>query len=157
MNKSIELKQINITDANQLNSLLDLIHDEHFNVEDIIYNKIDNSLTIPYRRIFHNGIRKTLLNLLIYTIKETDVIRSKLLIKNATKYEIHDPENICSYSFNDIIYKNGKLEFNCEPNLTIFIDTTKLEIESKDIEIKGKSRISYFLFFIEGNTGKIYE
>jgi len=157
MNKSIEMKNIKITDLNQFNSLLDLIHDEYFDVDDIIYNKDENLLTIPYRRIYHNGKRKNILDLLIYRREEVDIIRSKLVIKNVTKFTIYDTAEIGTYTFNKTIYKDGNLEIICEPNLSIIMEITEIDIDSNDIEIKGKSRIGTFLFVCDSSTGKIYE
>jgi len=37
------------------------------------------------------------------------------------------------------------------------MEITKIDIDSNDIEIKGKSRIGTFLFVCDSSTGKIYE
>jgi hypothetical protein len=34
---------------------------------------------------------------------------------------------------------------------------SKLLIESQDLEIRGKARISFFLLFFENATGRVYD
>jgi len=88
------LKNIKITSEKQIEEIADTIHDEYFELKDIFYNKEENTVTIPYRRIFHEGQRKTIPNYLIYKIHEVDVIRSILIIKNISNFSVHDESKI---------------------------------------------------------------
>jgi hypothetical protein len=149
------LKSIKITSEKQIEEIVDLIHDEYFELKDSFYNKEERTVIIPYRRIFHEGQRKTIRNYLIYRVEEVDAIRSILTIKNVLKYNFIDKEKIGDYSFNEIKVSNNRMDIICDPNLEMNLEISNIDIESKDIELKGKVRISYFLFFIEGSSSKI--
>lgn len=43
---------------------------------------------------------------------------------------------------------------HCEPNLRIKIDVSELQIESEDIELAGKAKISYLFGIIETDKAK---
>ena len=156
MNTIIELEKIKINNINQIDQILDIIHDEYFNSKDIDYSKNDKVLTIPFRRIFHQGPRKTIKNYLIYKVQEVDVIRSILTIKNVSNFNVIDKEKIGDYSFNEIKVSNNRMDIICEPNFEMILEMTNIDVESVDIELKGKARISYFLFFMESNSLKSY-
>jgi hypothetical protein len=152
MNNTIKFENIITSTMENLKNINRIIHDEYFELRDIIYNKNDKSVTIPYRRIFHEGPRKSIFNLLIFKLQEVDVIRSLLTIRNVTKFITKDIARIGTYSFNNIIVKDGKLTITCNEPLEISMDISKIDIYSKDINIVGKARISCFLFFIESNS-----
>jgi hypothetical protein len=38
----------------------------------------------------------------------------------------------------------------------MILEMSNIDVESVDIELKGKARISYFLFFMESNSLKSY-
>ena len=110
-------------------------------------------MVLPYRRKFHEGPKKTIRNWIIYTLKETDVIRSELRIHNVNACNINDDAQIGRYTFNIVEYDeyNSQVLIHSEPNLKIKIDVSELQIESEDIELAGRARISYLLGIIESD------
>lgn len=149
--KAMKLKSLKITSLEQINDLNDLIHDEWFDVEQFHYDSENKKVILPYRRKFHDGPEKIIRSRLIYTLKEKDVISSQIQIHNVTKFEIEDQAQLGRYTFNVAEYDppKSKIVFHCEPNLKIQIDVSELHVESEDIEVIGRAKISYLFGIIE--------
>lgn len=145
-----------IAETNQFNELIELVHDEYFELADVKYTAEQNMVQIPYRRIFHEGPLRLIRNLFILKTYEVDVIRSVLTIRNVKKLDIQDTAQIGTYSFNTIFYKDNDLYFRCEPGLELKMMVSQIAIESRDVEIKGKSRVTHGLFW-SSDTGRIYD
>ena len=79
-----------VTNADHLESLLDLIHDEYFDLDEVSFSKDEGVVSIPYRRMFHGHPGRMVRNWLICRTYEVDVIRSMLTIRNVTKYTFID-------------------------------------------------------------------
>lgn len=47
--------------------------------------------------------------------------------------------------------------FVCEPNLELRIRVSEVLIECDDLEARGKSRISYLFWLIQGDSGRVYD
>ena len=151
--ESIKLKRLKVETPEHFNDLNDLIHDEWFDVDQIKFDQKNKKVILPYRRKFHAGPAKTIRNMLIYTIKEKDVIRSELRIHNVIDYKISDPEQLGRYTFNVAEYdsSDSKLVIYGVPNLKIHFIVSDLLIKSEDIKISGKTKISYLFGIIEGD------
>ena len=145
-----------ITKAGQLDKLIGLIHDEYFELDDISYQNNDKVLQIPYRRIFHDGPRRLIRNLLLWKTFEVDVIRSVITVKNVDDYIFKDSAKIGRYSFNAVSYEKDYLQFDCEPDLKLRMKVSGIEIESRDVEVKGKSKYTEGLFW-SCETGRVYD
>ncbi len=95
-------------------------------------------------------------NWLLFRTFEVDVIRSILTIHNVEDYTYKDSAMIGTFTFNKISYKDNALLIECCQSLELRMAISDIEIESCDVEIKGKSRISCFLL-VEISTGKVYK
>ena len=151
--KIIQFKTLEVKSTDQINDLNHLIHDEWFDIDHIQIDSKNNIVTLPYRRKFHEGPKKTIRNWIIYTLKETDVIRSELRIHNVKHCNIGGDTKIGRYTFNIAEYDeiNSRVLIHCEPNLKIKVDVTELLIGGEDIELAGKARISYLFGIIESD------
>jgi hypothetical protein len=156
---TLELTSLHITDQHQIEQLLDFIHDENFDLNEIQYRPEEHTVEIPFRRVFHRGPRKRIRNWFFYTIYEVDVIRSSLLINKVEEYKVHDRERIGIYSFDTVKYDQGHqlLIFYGEPNLEITLRVTELKIVFQDVAVKGKASLSYTFGLIEGGPSKVYD
>ena len=152
----IQKEPVVVTSANALDSVIDLIHDEYFELDDVSFSKDQGVVTIPYRRIFHGNPGRLIRNWLICRTYELDVIRSILTVRNVREYEVDDRSHIGAYSFNTMSYDNRSLLIKCCEDCGLRMVTHKLEIESRDVEVKGKSRVTQG-FLWESNTGHVYE
>lgn len=154
--KVIKLKTLKVKSPDQINDLNHLIHDEWFDIEHIQIDTENKKVILPYRRKFHSGPRKTVRNWLIYTLKEMDVIKSELRIHNVNDCKVKDDAKIGRYTFNIAEYDVIKsiVLIHCEPDLRIKIDVSDLQIESEDIELAGKAKISYLFGIIETDKAK---
>jgi len=142
--------------AEDLECLVDLIHDEYFDLDDVSFSEGDGTVTIPYRRVFHGHPGRLIRKWLLWRTHEVDVIRSVLTIRNVQHYEPDDRSCIGTYSFNTVSYESGTLLIACDPNLDLRVVVPKIIIESRDLEIRGRARITHGLFW-EANTSKAYE
>jgi len=147
---------LRVTESGDLKSVEDLIHDEHLELERVLYTKSQGRVTIPYWRMFHGKRGRLIKNWLIYRLYEVDVIKSILSISNVQDFQVDDRSRIGTYSFNSISFNNGALIITCGEDCALNIDVTELDIESRDIEVRGKARVSHFLF-LNSYTDRIYE
>jgi hypothetical protein len=154
---NLEKEPFVLTDVDDMDSLLCLIHDEHFELADLKYSKEDGLVTIPYRRIFHGRSRRLIRNWFIWKTYEIDVIRAALTIKNVKSLEIDDRSKIGTYSFNTMSYEDEVLRIICCEDCEIRIAASQLEIESREIEVRGKAQVSFFFFLCECSSGKVWE
>jgi hypothetical protein len=153
------MQKLCVSDASQLDSINGLIHDEHFDLNDIKYDKEKHYIEIPFRRIFHyHSPPHIIKRRLIYKIGEVDVLRCILRIDNVQKYEAIDKSQIGTYSFNVVQYNPDSkvMKFECNENCDLNITISDIAIEYNEIEYRGKARITYGWFW-ENNDSKVYE
>ncbi len=151
----IQAEPLVVTTVKDLDSLVGLIHDEYFSLDDVTFSADQGVVTIPYRRIFHGHSGRMIRNWLIARTYEVDVIRSRLIIRNVEDYSVEDRAHIGTYSFNTVSHSDGVLLFRCNEDLDLRIVVPKLEIESRDLEVRGKARINYG-FLWDSTTGIVY-
>jgi hypothetical protein len=156
--KRFELISLKVQGIWDPSDLIGLIHDEFFTLENVHYLSEKDILVIPYRRILHNGPRKTIRWTLLSKDEEVNVVRSELRIHHVESYEVYDPDRIGIYAFNyvDFDEEGSILTVETTTNLKIRIKVSDILIESEDLEIKGKSVIKS-LGPIEQLDSKVYE
>jgi len=147
-----------IKTPDEFNHLLDYIHDEFFEVEDIKYDETKKILEIPYRRIFHNGPSRVIRNWIIFKTIEVDVLRCLLKIRNVERYEITDKAHIGAYSFNDLKYdkESKQLIFECCEPCEIRVKISAINIEYEELEYRSKAKITQG-FPWDSNNSRIYD
>ena len=152
----INKEPVVVKSVDALDSVIGMIHDEHFELDEVSFSEEQGVVTIPYRRMLYGNSGRLIRNWLICRTYELDVIRSILTIRNVQEYEVDDRPHIGTYSFNTISYDNGSLLIRCCEDCDLRMVASKLEIESRDLEVKGKSRVTCGLFW-ESSTGHVYE
>ena len=145
-----------ITTEEDFPRLLDLIHDEYFDLDAVRFDRAVNLVRIPYRRIFHGDLGCLIRNGLLFKTYEVDVIRSELSVRNVEEYAVRDRSHIGTYSFNTVTFADGVVSIQCNEDLDLRLVVPRLEIQSRDLHVKGKTRITRG-FFWSSNTGKVYE
>lgn len=155
----IEFKSLTVTNPRQLDELLCMIHDEFFELDEVRFHREQGVLDISYRRVFHDGPARTVRQWVIYTVKEKDVIRSRFRIHNVEEFTVQDKARINTYSFNTLEYNPDISEITvwCDPELRLRVRVSEFKIESQDLEVNGKSRISYLFFVVESYSGRVYD
>ena len=149
-------RPLRITLPDQLEELSSLIHDEHFDLNDVTFRNDQKVVEIPYRRIFHDGPCRTIRNWFIFKTIEVDVIRALLTIRNVEEYTFKDSARIGTFSFNTVSYDARVLVFECCEPLELRMVVSRLDIESRDIGVRGKTKITHGLFW-SADSGKVYE
>lgn len=145
-----------VTKWEDISQILDVIHDEYFDLDAIKFDHSDRVLEIPYRRIFHDCPGKLIRNWLVFKTYEVDVIHSKLTIRNVEEYSANDRSHIGTYSFNRLSYTDGTLLIESNEDLDLRMVVPSINIESRDLEIRGKARIREGLFW-DSSESKFYE
>ena len=156
IDKFIKKEPLIVTSAEHLGEVIGLIHDEYFDLKDIKYIKDQQLVEIPYRRMFHEGPCRVIREYFGIKRIELELIRSLLIIKNVKDYYYEDRARIGTYSFNTIEYKNNKLRIICCEDLELDMEVSGIEIESHDLEVKGKTRLTKGWFW-ESYTGEVYK
>lgn len=146
---------LRVTDLRQFPRLLNLIHDEYFDVADIAFDQSAGVLTIPYRRVFHGGPEKFLRRRFLTSIYELDVIRSELTLRHVESFTVDDHARTGEGFFNTVTFRDGVLVFTCG-GLNLTAKVKAVEIESRDIEVRGKARIGRGLFW-ESSDSRVYD
>jgi len=152
----IQTEPLVVTNVEGLDFLVGLIHDEYFCLDDVTFSPDHGVVTIPYRRIFHSHPGRMIRNWLIARTYEVDVIRSQLTIRNVKDYSVEDKSHIGTYSFNTVSHSDSMLMFRCNEDLDLRMVVPKLEIESRDLEVRGKARINHG-FLWSSTTSRVYE
>lgn len=147
---------LDIVSSDELETLEGLIHDEYFDLDKVNYFKEKNILEIPYRRIFHGGPSRTLKSGIITRVVEVDVVRAILIIHHVNEYIVQDSAHIGTYSFNTVSYDGHNLKIVCNESLELRVTTSKLLIQSRYLEMRGKAKIKHGLFW-NSNTSDVYE
>jgi hypothetical protein len=156
--KNEESNNLIIRKPSEFGQLLDLIHDEYFDPQEIKYIKSERIIEIPYRRIFHGGQSNVIKNRLLSKELEVDVLRCLLRIKHVESYEFTDKAGFGEYSFNELQFdeKSNQLIFiGCEP-WELRINIAEILIENEELGYRGKARIKEGLFW-ESHSGKTYD
>ncbi|MHC4645551.1 MAG: hypothetical protein ACYTBJ_08610 [Planctomycetota bacterium] len=148
-------RPLRITSTDDLEDLNRLMHDEYFDLSDVTFHKELRTVEIPYRRIFHDGPSRVIRNWLIFKTVEVNVIRAGVTVHNVEEYTFKDSARIGTFAFNTISYDNGVLRFECCEPLELRMVVSKIDIESRDIEIRGKARITHGLFW-SADSGRVY-
>ena len=150
------MKVLSVSSPHEFGKLLDLIHDEFFDLDEVKYDAEQGVVEIPYRRIFHGGRARTVKNRWLYRVVEVDVLRCILRVRNVENLEIRDDARIGSYAFNTLTYDEttGELLFECCEPCTLRMKVSGLAIENEELGYRGKARITQGLFW-DSNTGKV--
>jgi hypothetical protein len=151
----LQKRPLRITSANELEKLNALIHDEYFDLSDVTFSKDRRVVEIPYRRTSHDGPHRTVRNWLIFKTVEVDIIRAVLTIHNVQEYTFKDSARIGTFSFNTVSYDGRVLRFECCEPLELRMAVSNINIERRDIEIRGKARITHGLFW-SADSGRVY-
>lgn len=145
-----------VTSTEGLDKLIGQVHDEFFILDDIKYDKDQQIVEIPYRRMFHGGPYRIIRNILGIKRIEIELIRSLLIIRNVKDYYYNDRSKIGTYSFNTIEYDGTNLRIICCEDLELNMVVSEIKIESHDIAVRGKTRLTKGWFW-ESSTGRVYE
>jgi hypothetical protein len=107
-----------ITTANQIGDLLNLVHDHWFNVEGIVLDKEQKTVTI------HLEEKKV-------NLAKGSKDGITLVIKNAEALTVNDSEKVRDYDLNEIKYDapNGRLIITGGIPVTIEVKVSSLDIE----------------------------
>ena len=152
----MKLNKISVTTPDQIVNLIDVMHDEYFDLDTVKYNEDAATVKIPYKRVFHDGPHRVIRNFLIFRTIEVDVIRSLLTIKYVKQFQVNDTAQINNYSFNNIIYDNGSITIRCEPDVELKLQVSDINIECEDVEVRGKA-IYYEGFGWDSGPHKFYD
>lgn len=148
-----------MTHSSQIDWINEVIHDEYFDLDDVKHEGHRNTLTIPFRRIFHYHSPPQIIKCrILWKIGEVDVLRCLLQIGDVQKYEVIDKSRIGTFSFDGLEYDKGsnRITIFAHEDCRIEIDVSGLFITYTELEYRGKARITYGLFW-ESATGKVYE
>ncbi|MBI4354320.1 MAG: hypothetical protein HY595_03705 [Candidatus Omnitrophica bacterium] len=153
------MQKLDIVDPLKLDSLNDVIHDEYFKLEDIIYDKEGGVVEIPFRRIFHyHQPPRIIQRRWFWKVGEVDALRCLLRISHVQQYEVADQSRIGTYSFDAVEHASDSnlLIFTCCQDCELRLTVSHLAIEYREIEYRGKARITYYPFG-DSNDARIYE
>lgn len=147
---------LDVTSPDQLDALMGIVHDEHFELDDVTFSPEQRIVEIPYRRIFHGAPSRTIRNWLVFKDIEVDVVRAMLRIHHVSDFSFEDSAGIGTYSFNTISYDERTLKIVCCEPLELRMTVSRLFIQSRYLGVLGKARIRQGLFWASWG-GQVYD
>jgi len=147
---------LEVISSDHLQELEAIIHDEYFELDKVNFQSERGILDIPYRRIFHGGPSRIIKNWIIAKVVEVDAVRAILIIHHVTEYSSQDSAHIGTYSFNSISYDGYVLKIICNESLELKMVVSRLLIQSRYLETRGKARITLGLFW-DSSAGNFEE
>jgi hypothetical protein len=143
---------VQCSDPDKLGSLVDLVHDQWFDLEQITYDPVRGEVAIPFA---YRGVedaradRKHLIPRM-----RVPVYQAMLRVRNVTALEIKDTERIGTYEFNTVSYElNGILRIHGTIPLEVVMHVTELdasvEITDQVIRVEeSASPMGCFWYFL---------
>jgi len=140
---------IRVTDPQGLHGIGERLHDEYFNLQEIRYDEKSGTLEMPFQRICNDGPSRVLKNRFFYRIEEVDVLRGYLRFMKVTDYEIRDRARIGSYSFNTFHYDDARrlVTVCCNQDCELLFSVQEIQIEYRELEYRGKARVTIGWFW----------
>ena len=135
---------VTVSKAQDLNPLLDLIHDQKFDKDAIVFDPKTSVLTIPFCREKPED-RKLLGTTMLVKRWSVPVVESLLRIETAEQFHIDDPANIGIYEFNSVKYDERRHEIllTAEPRFSLRVEVKELKITAEDTPNVLKRKTSY--------------
>jgi hypothetical protein len=139
-----KLRRIAVMNGAGLGELAGLIHDEEFEVADVVFDSNLGVVTIPFRRIFHGGPERVVRRTLFCVKKEVDIVRALICIKHVTAARTIDTEKIGTYTFESVAFDPAasQLVFRAGPKLELRFDVSCLQLEYEETQFAGKALIT---------------
>ena len=148
---------INAKDSEGFAVINGLLHDEAFELNEILFNRDNHTITIPVRRQFHSGPERYIGNGVIFKKYEKEWMRSIVTIHGVIAQQTHHDQGIGSYSFCSWNYSDGKITIECNEALILIVEVDRLEVQFADIGFSGKARIERGPGGVEISSNKVYE
>jgi len=101
---------------------VDRIHDRWFDVDAITYDSSARTVSIPF------WSRPTRRPPIDQVTGQHEPFDDLLVVHDADEPRINDPEEIGTYTFNDIVVRGNQILIRADPNVRISCDTGSLHI-----------------------------
>ena len=137
--------KLTVTRSEEIKLLLDLVHDEFFELDDIAYDSEKKILDIPFARCFHWQNYRKVREWLLWRVYEVSVLRCLLRVHAVSEYKLLDSEKVGRYDFNLIRFYDGPsvIEFETCIPLKFTAKVSELRLEYFEIGYSGKARVSF--------------
>ena len=134
--------KIRINNVEQISKILDVIHDQWFDLNELKFKKEEGVVEIPFQRELEKK-SKLQKHFLFFKKRLTPITLHVLRIYNAQNYSVVDSEKVGKYDFNEIFYNlsQKKVIVKCGVPLviTIEVDLFDIEVEAYEVPIKMKT------------------
>jgi len=144
-------------DSDGLAVVYSLLHDEAFELSDILFNQEDHTITMPVRRQFHSGPERCIGEGILYKKYEKEWMHSVVIIHGVHALNIHHDQGIGSYTFCSWTYSDGNITIECNEALILKLIVDRLEIQVTDIGFSGKAQIERGPGGIEISSNNVYD
>lgn len=155
----MKIENFEIHSPEELEKLNGYIHDEYFELPEVVFNEESREVIIPFRRIFHEGKECKIRSGFFTNTYEKDVLRAEIKLYNVCEFEVKDNSKIETYSFNELSYDPSKkrIDFICCEDCRLSLSVTELNVEYRELEFKGRARITRGPLFIESSGPRVYD
>ena len=122
------MENIRIKDMEEIERILECVHDQFFDMDEIKYDKLSGTVSIQIPAYTRES--KVVKRILFINIWESTNFQSVLVFHNVTDLEISDRAEIGEADINIIVQENDWLIVKCGIPVEI-----KMRVESVDIEL----------------------
>lgn len=134
-------RPLHVVNQASLYELSALLHDEVCRVDDAVWDRATETLTLPVRRQFHGGAEVLLSTGPDTAIYEKDWMRSEVLIRAVIHWEKLDDQALGDYSFNEWFFEAPTIRIAFCQSLVVLISVRELDITMTDLGFRGKARL----------------
>jgi len=137
------VKSYVIRDIKDIGAVLDYVHDRHFNIEEVSFDKTQQLLRIPLTVISSES--ETAHRVLFLKVRVHPVLRAHLVIHKVTEYDLIDDAGVGRGDINTITVEDGTVSIKC--GLPIVIKAKVLEFHIELVitdEVMGKKKFIWW-------------
>ncbi|MCB2229570.1 hypothetical protein KQH82_02565 [bacterium] len=147
-----------VRDQNSLDDLSSRLHDEHFNLEDVVHDRSNGTVMIHVLRCCHNGPRRRRPDAgVLSDVYEVALMRTEVVVRRVRELVIKDDQEIGHYMICDLMLVDGLLILETCEALRLQFTVEALDIEVRDMGFRGTIEIKIGPLGLWESWGKISE
>jgi len=145
------------TDAETMELVESLLHDETFELDEVVDDRANGVVVIPVRRQFHDGPERVLKSGCAWTVYEKDWMRSELIIRRVESWRVEEDQGINTYTFCSWRVAARRLVAECNEVMKLIFEAGGIDVELRDLGFRGKARVKRGPLGVQLLSGEIYD
>ena len=138
-------KAIICNNPEDLQVIIDVIHDSWFDVDDISYDKLERRVSFSFEKKERSPASKESSKLFFLKPYIDSITPAKLVFNNVEDFTVIDTEEVGSYDFDKVLWDEAKKKLTIETGVPISINmnVSNLDVRVEFAETKPTGSIRY--------------